>query len=120
MIYLDNSATSFPKPDVVYDFMKDFYCKHGVSPGRSGFDAAIEAANAGNWRAILVDTTRFINNGYGVKLSGSSYASVTRSVFEIGKDRTFIISVDNIKIVTLILILVPSILNGLLTNCIST
>ena len=51
----------------------------------SGFDAAIEAANAGNSRAILVDTTRFINNGYGVKLSGSSYASVTRSVFEIGK-----------------------------------
>lgn len=42
MIYLDNSATSFPKPDVVYDFMTDFYKNHGVSPGRSGFDAAIE------------------------------------------------------------------------------
>ena len=24
LIYLDNSATSFPKPDVVYDFMNDF------------------------------------------------------------------------------------------------
>ena len=42
MIYLDNSATSFPKPDSVYDFMLDFYKGHGVSPGRSGFDAAIE------------------------------------------------------------------------------
>jgi len=42
MIYLDNSATSFPKPDVVYDFMCSFYKKHGVNPGRSGFDAAIE------------------------------------------------------------------------------
>ncbi len=41
-IYLDNSATSFPKPDVVYDFMCNFYKNHGVSPGRSGFDAAIE------------------------------------------------------------------------------
>jgi selenocysteine lyase/cysteine desulfurase len=40
-IYLDNSATTFPKPDVVYDFMYNFYKKHGVSPGRSGFDAAI-------------------------------------------------------------------------------
>lgn len=40
-IYLDNSATTFPKPDVVYDFMVNFYRKHGVSPGRSGFDAAI-------------------------------------------------------------------------------
>ena len=42
MIYLDNSATTFPKPDVVYNFMIDFYRNHGVSPGRSGFDAAIE------------------------------------------------------------------------------
>ena len=42
MIYLDNSATTFPKPDVVYDFMCNFYRKHGVNPGRSGFDAAIE------------------------------------------------------------------------------
>jgi len=41
-IYLDNSATSFPKPDVVYEFMCNFYKSHGVSPGRSGFDAAIE------------------------------------------------------------------------------
>jgi len=42
MIYLDNSATTFPKPDIVYDFMSGFYRKHGVNPGRSGFDAAIE------------------------------------------------------------------------------
>lgn len=42
LIYLDNSATTFPKPAEVYDFMIDFYRKHGVNPGRSGFDAAIE------------------------------------------------------------------------------
>jgi len=42
-IYLDNSATSFPKPEEVYKFMDHFYRNHGVSPGRSGFDAAIEA-----------------------------------------------------------------------------
>lgn len=42
LIYLDNSATSFPKPEVVYDYMNSFYRKHGVNPGRSGFDAAIE------------------------------------------------------------------------------
>ena len=42
MIYLDNSATSFPKPEEVYSYMCDFYRHHGVSPGRSGFDAAIE------------------------------------------------------------------------------
>ena len=43
MIYLDNAATTFPKPDVVYDFMNTFYRNHGVSPGRSGFDASLEA-----------------------------------------------------------------------------
>lgn len=42
IIYLDNSATSFPKPEEVYSFMNSFYRKRGVSPGRTGFDAAIE------------------------------------------------------------------------------
>lgn len=42
LIYLDNSATAFPKPEEVYRFMDSFYRKHGVNPGRSGFDAAIE------------------------------------------------------------------------------
>ena len=41
LIYLDNSATTFPKPKEVYDFMQEFYCKKGVSPGRSGYDMCI-------------------------------------------------------------------------------
>jgi cysteine desulfurase family protein len=43
IIYLDNSATAYPKPDEVYKFMDSFYREHGVNPGRSGFDAALEA-----------------------------------------------------------------------------
>jgi len=45
LIYLDNAATSWPKPDKVYDFMIEFYRGCGVNPGRSGFDKAIEAGN---------------------------------------------------------------------------
>lgn len=45
LIYLDNAATSWPKPDNVYKFMMDFYRGCGVNPGRSGFDKAIEAGN---------------------------------------------------------------------------
>ena len=45
LIYLDNAATSWPKPDSVYTFMIDFYRGCGVNPGRSGFDKAIEAGN---------------------------------------------------------------------------
>jgi cysteine desulfurase family protein len=45
LIYLDNAATSWPKPDTVYDYMVSFYRGCGVNPGRSGFDKAIEAGN---------------------------------------------------------------------------
>jgi cysteine desulfurase family protein len=45
LIYLDNAATSWPKPEQVYNFMIEMYRRCGVNPGRSGFDRAIEAGN---------------------------------------------------------------------------
>ena len=45
LIYLDNGATSFPKPESVYDFMDKFYRSNGASPGRSGYDLSIETGN---------------------------------------------------------------------------
>ncbi len=44
LIYLDNAATSFPKPRPVLDRMVDTYARLGVSPGRGGYDLAMEAA----------------------------------------------------------------------------
>lgn len=59
LIYLDNGATSFPKPEIVYTFMDKFYRHNGVSPGRSGYDLAIETGN------VVEDTrkllTRYFN-----------------------------------------------------------
>ncbi len=43
LIYLDNGATSFPKPEEVYVFMDKFYRHFGVNPGRSGYDLCMEA-----------------------------------------------------------------------------
>lgn len=43
IIYLDNAATSFPKPDIVHDTVRDFYRNNGVNPGRTGCDLAINA-----------------------------------------------------------------------------
>ena len=43
LIYLDNAATSYPKPDSVHDAVRDFYSKYGVNPGRSGCDLGISA-----------------------------------------------------------------------------
>ena len=52
LIYLDNGATSFPKPEGVYAFMDQFYRNNGASPGRSGYDLSIETGN------IVEDTRR--------------------------------------------------------------
>lgn len=37
MAYLDNAATTFPKPDEVYDFIDEFYRKYGSSFGRGSY-----------------------------------------------------------------------------------
>jgi cysteine desulfurase / selenocysteine lyase len=59
IIFLDNGATSFPKPEDVYTFMDQFYRKFGVNPGRSGYDLCIEAGETlENTRKML---TRFFN-----------------------------------------------------------
>ncbi len=42
-IYLDNAATTFPKPAEVIDAMSEFCRRRGVNPGRTGFDLALEA-----------------------------------------------------------------------------
>jgi cysteine desulfurase family protein len=60
LIYLDNAATAFPKPERVIEAMADFYRNYAVNPGRSGFDKAVEAGK-------VVDNARrkldaFFNN----------------------------------------------------------
>ena len=51
LIFLDNGATSFPKPEEVYTFMDNFYRNAGVNPGRSGYDLCMEVGE-------LVEDTR--------------------------------------------------------------
>jgi cysteine desulfurase family protein len=59
LIYLDNGATSYPKPEEVYRFMDSFYRANGVNPGRSGYDMCIQAVEVvEETRSIL---TRFFN-----------------------------------------------------------
>jgi cysteine desulfurase family protein len=44
LIYLDNGATSFPKPPEVYSFSDIFFRQYGVNPGRSGYDLCLMAS----------------------------------------------------------------------------
>lgn len=59
LIYLDNAATSFPKPGIMHDTVRDFYRDNGVNPGRTGCDMAIRAEE------MISDTrrrlSRFLN-----------------------------------------------------------
>jgi cysteine desulfurase family protein len=43
VIYLDNAATSWPKPEIVYQTMDRFLREKGANPGRSGHDMAVAA-----------------------------------------------------------------------------
>jgi cysteine desulfurase family protein len=44
MIYLDNAATSFPKPKGVIEQLNKFVIEVGGNPGRSGHELSVEAA----------------------------------------------------------------------------
>ncbi len=73
LIYMDNAATSFPKPKIVYDFMHEFYQKHGVNPGRSGYDMTLETEEIiFNTRKML---TEFFNGTDPNRLTFSYNAS---------------------------------------------
>jgi len=61
MIFLDNSATSYPKPESVYSFMDQFYRRAGVNPGRSGYDLCMEAGELLDQTRKLI--SRFFNGG---------------------------------------------------------
>jgi cysteine desulfurase / selenocysteine lyase len=43
MIYLDNAATTFPKPECVYEAMDKFMREKGANPGRAGHRMSVEA-----------------------------------------------------------------------------
>lgn len=45
MIYMDNAATSWPKPNTVYTRVLQSMEKYGANPGRSSHTMAVEAAN---------------------------------------------------------------------------
>ena len=52
--YFDNAATTWPKPEPVYQFMDSFFRSHGVNPGRSGHVLAVEAEQ------MIVETRRLL------------------------------------------------------------
>jgi cysteine desulfurase family protein len=52
--YLDNAATTWPKPEVVYTSMDQLFRQFGVNPGRAGHEMAVEAER------IIFETRRLL------------------------------------------------------------
>ncbi len=60
MIYLDNAATSWPKPESVYQAMDEFLRKSAGNPGRGGHSMALAAEKVIEETRLLV--ARLINS----------------------------------------------------------
>ncbi len=56
MAYFDNAATTYPKPQIVYDFMDEFYRKNGANAGRGNYGIAQTAGE------LIKDTRRRIQD----------------------------------------------------------
>lgn len=56
VVYLDNAATTFPKPNEVYDYMMDMYKNYGINAGRGKSCSAI------NIDMIINDTRKMLKN----------------------------------------------------------
>jgi cysteine desulfurase family protein len=61
IVYFDNAASSWPKPEEVYKAMDDFMRHVGGNPGRSGHRLSIEAAK------IIFDARESLAELFGVK-----------------------------------------------------
>lgn len=59
MIYLDNAATSWPKPESVYQTMDEFLRKKGGNPGRGSHSMAVAARETVEETRLLI--ARLIN-----------------------------------------------------------
>ncbi|MDR5658899.1 aminotransferase class V-fold PLP-dependent enzyme [Serpentinicella sp. ANB-PHB4] len=46
MIYLDNAATSFPKPKIIHQKLDEYLSNYAANPGRSGHRMALESSEA--------------------------------------------------------------------------
>ena len=56
MAYFDNAATTYPKPDCVYDYMDRYYRANGASAGRGNYTGAVSASK------LIADTRQKIQN----------------------------------------------------------
>ena len=76
MIYFDNAATTFPKPEIVYNKMDSFYRENGVNSGRGSYKKAALADDLINETRLLIKKIVGLNEDYKVILNSSATESI--------------------------------------------
>ena len=71
MIYLDNAATSYPKPLSVINAVKNSMVYYGANPGRSGHDFSVKTAS------IVYETREALNDFFNG--DGAEYVCFTQN-----------------------------------------
>jgi cysteine desulfurase family protein len=87
MIYFNNAATSWPKPNIVYQAADEFFRSSGINPGRSGTSGEQDAAQIiFETREKIADFFSISNSAQLVFNSGSteSLNTVIKGVLEKG------------------------------------
>jgi len=76
MIYFDNAATTFPKPEIVYEEMDSFYRKNGVNSGRGAYKKAAIADDLINETRLLIKKVIGLHEDYNVIFNSSATESI--------------------------------------------
>src|SRR3712207_6872402 len=90
MIYLDNAATTYPKPESVYEAMNDCMRNYCANPGRSGHKMAYKSA------MVVEETRDKLAKLFNIKNPdrkstrlNSSHANISYAVFCLKKKKLY-------------------------------
>ena len=91
--YLDNAATTWPKPEVVYTYMDQFFRQFGVNPGRAGHELAVEAERMiFETRRLLAEFFRFSGDSNRVVFTQNATDSLNMAMFGVLRAGDHVIS----------------------------
>ena len=81
MYYFDNAATTYPKPNGVYDFMNSFYRDYGVNVSRGQYKESSIAANIVRETRDLILNLFHANSDYETVFTPSSTIAMNTILF---------------------------------------
>jgi len=78
LIYLDNAATTFPKPEIVYETMDNYLRNKCVNAGRGSYNLAKESMKVIDETRSLIGELVHLKNGDGVVFTPSATIAINQ------------------------------------------